>query len=319
MPAAGDDPRPLRLVPSAGGAVRLNRRLDGLGTVGAYPGASMLFVEGRARALERADESDHGLASPGSLSSVQERVTDGLGKLLGSSLAAPGALRRTDLTGELEWDRPEDGREFLRLLSAMHSPRHKTETVMELGAGGLETVTWKTPKGFASVMRAYDKGVESGTASAGERIRVERQIRFKSGKRPSVEQWLARDLAGMYVAPVRTWLRNGIAAGNAAQLLELLTDAGEIWPNYWSSGSSWASSTGTVHQTMWGVLRIERISGDLAIMAHYGGSWPLWSKKQRQRRLRAIREFGLLVTDRPVSIDVDQAVDSLCDVWRAAA
>jgi hypothetical protein len=301
------------------GAVRLNRRLDGLGTVGAYPEASLLFVEGRARALELADESNHGLASPASLRSVQDRVTDGLGELLGGAVRAPSALRRTDLTGELNWDRAEDGREFLQLLAGMHSPRHKIETVMELGAAGMETVTWKTPKRFATVMRAYDKGVESGSAPPGEQIRLERQIRYKSGKRPTVDQWLSRDLADLYTAPVRAWMKNGVTAGTAEQLLELLTDAGELWPNYWASGNSWASSTGTVHQNLWGVLRIERITGDLALMAHYGGCWPLWSAKQRQRRLRAVREFGLLVTDRPVMIDVDQAIDSLCDVWRAAA
>lgn len=315
----GDDRRPLRVLPAALGAVRLSRRIDGLGTVGAYPGASMLFVEGRARALELADEKNHGLAAPGALRFVQDQVTEGLGKLLGRRLAAPGGLRRADLTGELEWDRPEDGREFLQLLSGMHSPRHKVETVMELGAGGMETVTWKTPKRFATVMRAYDKGVESGSAPAGERIRLERQLRFKSGKRPTVEQWLSRDLGDLYTAPVRAWLKDGLAAGTAAEMLELLTDAGEIWPKYWASGSSWASRTGTVHCSLWGVLKIERIAGDLALMARYGGSWPLWSPKQRQRRLRAARELGLLVTDRPVSVDMDQAIGSLCELWRAAA
>lgn len=315
----GDDRRPLRVVPASLGAMRLNRRIDGLGTVGVYPGASMLFVEGRARALELEDERNHGLARPAALRSVQEQVTDGLGKLLGQAVAAPGGLRRADLTGELEWDRGEDGREFLQLLAGMHSPRHKVETVMELGAGGLETVTWKTPKRFATVMRAYDKGVESGSAPAGERIRLERQIRFKSGKRPSVDQWLTRDLGDLYTAPVRAWLKDGLVPGTPEELLELLTDAGEIWPNYWASGSSWASGSGRVHAKVWGVLKIERVAGDLALMARYGGSWPLWSPKQRQRRLRATRELGMLVTDRPVAVDMDQAIGSLCELWRAAA
>jgi hypothetical protein len=32
-----------------------------------------------------------------------------------------------------------------------------------------------------------------------------------------------------------------------------------------------------------------------------------------------VRELGLLLTDHPVVVDVDQAVATLCDMWRAAA
>lgn len=314
-----NDPRPLRVVPSAGGAVRLNRRLDGLGTVGAFPGASLLFVEGRARALERRDETDHGLGRVGTLSGVQQQVGEDLGQLLGQSLAAPGGLRRADLAGELAWTRGEDGRQFLWLLDQLHSPNHKTSPVREKGGSGVETAYWRTARRSIPVLRAYDKGIESATAAPGERIRVERQLRYGSGKRPTMKQWLSRDLADLYTTPLRGWLRGGVVAGTATQLLRLLTDAAVIWPSYWASGCCWASTTGGVHCSMWPARKVERVIGTLAVVDVYGKAWPAWSPKQRQRRLAEVRDLGLLLTDRPVTIDVDQAITSLCDLWRAAA
>lgn len=316
----GDDPRPLQVVPAAGGAMRVNRRLDGLGTVGAFPAASLLFVEGRARALERCDEDDHGLGRLGHLQAVQDQVVEQLGGLLGAAPTSRTAVRRVDLTGELAFDRGEDGRQLLELLDALHSPNHKTAPVREKGGPGMESAYWRTPKRSIPVLRAYDKGIESGTARAGERIRIERQLRFGGAKRPALEQLLERDLGDLYVAPLRTWLRSGgVAAGTADELMRLLTDAAVIWPTYWASGHSWASRTGTVHQSLWSARKVERVLGTLAVVGAYGAAWPAWSPKQRQRRMREVRDLGLLVTDHPVVIDVDQAVNSLCDLWRVAA
>lgn len=320
MVPQGEDRRPLRVVPSSGGGMRLSRRVDGLGTVGAFPGASLLFVEGRVRALRVRDEQDHGLGAVAELPPVQEQVCEDLARLLGRSPEGPPALRRADLSGELDYHRGEDGREFLGLLDALHSARYKTAPVRERGGPGLETAYWRTPRRSVPVLRAYDKGVESGTAPAGERIRIERQLRYRGSQRPTLEQWLAGDLAGHYVRPLQAWLkRGGVAAGTAEELIRLLTDAADIWPSYWASGCCWASRTGIVHLSLWPARKVERVIGTLAVVAHYGRAWPAWSDKQRQRRLAEVRELGLLLTDRPVTVDVDQALTSLCDLWRAAA
>lgn len=315
----GSDERPLRIVPAALGAVRVNRRIDGLGTLGAFPSASLIYVEGRASALLARDESDHGLGRPRDLGQVRDQVVDELGRLLGSSLRAPAGLRRADLAGECLFDRGEDGSELLELLDAMHSPHHKTAPVRERGGARLETATWKTPVRFRSVMRAYDKGVESGTAGPGERVRLERQLRYSGQKRPTMEQWLAGDLGDLYARPIRSWIRNGVAAGTPEQLIRVLTDAAVIWPNYWASGSSWVGSSGTVHVPLWPARKVERVLGTLAVAQVYGRQWPAWSPKQRQRRMAEVRELGLLLTDRPVRVDVDQAVTGLCELWREAA
>lgn len=312
------DSRPFRVVPAPGRAVKLSRRVDGLGTVGAFPAASMLFVEGRARALHRRDERDHGLARLSDLEQTQAQIIEQLAGL-GVRPKAPPALRRVDLAGELRFVRGEDGRELLALLDLLHIARHKLSPVREQGGPGLETIYWRTAKRSIPVLRAYDKGVESSTAAPGERIRIERQLRYGSGQRPVLHQFLSRDLGALYSRPLRRWLTGGTAVGTAGELLRLLTDAALIWPSYWSSGSSWASGTGTVHRSLWPARKIERIAGDLALIDFYGAAWPPWSPKQRQRRMAEIREFGLVVTDRPASIDLDRAIGSLCDLWDRAA
>lgn len=314
-----DDPRPLRVVPAPGRAVRLSRRIDGLGTVGAFPAASMLFVEGRARALHRRDEKDHGLAHVSQLSDTEDQVLTHLGSLLGRRPEAPAALRRVDLTGEIRFDRGEDGRELLSLLDLLHIPRHKLSPVREQGGPGVETVYWRTAGRSVPVLRAYDKGVESKTAPPGERIRIERQIRYGSQQRPALGQFLQGDLAALYAKPLRRWLAGGTAIGTAGELLRLLTDAALIWPKYWSSGSSWASRTGTVHCSLWPARKVERVVGILALIDAYGAAWPAWSPKQRQRRMAEVRELGVVVVDQPVSIDLDGAIDSLCALWEREA
>ncbi len=312
--------------------MRVNQRLSGLGTVGAFPSASLLFVEGRARALQRRDETDHGLAAVRHLPVVQDGVTDALGDLLGAAPSGVAQLRRADLTGELEFDRGEDGSQLLELVHELHSPLHKLHSISQKGGRRLETVYWRTPRKSVAVLRAYDKGIESGTRPVGERIRIERQLRYRGGRRPTLNQWLTADLAGLYTSPVRSWLHGGVAAGTAAELMRLLTDAAVIWPTYWASGACWATGTNSdrgrarqgrgwqgLYVTLWSPSRVERILGTLAVLDAYGNSWPAWNAKQRERRAREIRDMGLIVTDRPVRVDVDQAVSSLCELWRNAA
>ena len=314
-----DDERPLRVVPAPGAAVRLSRRLDGLGTVGAFPRAPLLFIEGRAAALEARDERNHALAPVARLPATQDRIIHDLGELLGAGIASVAELRRIDLSGELCFARGEDGRELLRILDALHAPRHKTSPVRERGGPGIETAYWRTPARSVPVLRAYDKGVESGTAAPGERIRLERQLRYTGGKRPSLEQWLLQDLGALYAAPISRWLTNGVAAGTANQLLRLLTDAAVIWPSYWSSGNSWCSPAGRSFTSMWPARKVERVVGTLGLINIYGSSWPPWSPKTRQRRLKEIRDFGLLLLDRPIHLNADAYVSALCEDWRRAA
>jgi hypothetical protein len=244
-------------------------------------------------------------------------VLERVGGLLGRAPAAAGGMRRVDLAGEWWFDRGEDGRELLALLDGLHVARMRTSPVREVGGPGVETTYWRTPRRNVPRLRAYDKGVESETAAPGERIRLERQIRYTKGQRPTVTQWLGHDLGELYARPLTRWLDGGVAAGTPADLVRLLTDALELWPNYWASGSSWASRTGTVRRPMWSARKVERMVGTLRIVDQFGAAWSGWSPKQRQRRMREVRELGVLVTEAAPVVDVDAAVARLCDLWRS--
>lgn len=315
----GEDHRPLRVVPAPGRSVRLSRRLDGLGTVGAFPGAPLLYVEGRAAALHERDEDNHALAAPRVLPEVEERVCRELSALLGADLDCVGAIRRVDLSGEFRFHRGEDGQQLLRVLDGLHSPHYKTSPVRERGGPGLQTAYWRTPTRSVPVLRAYDKGIESGTAAPGERIRLERQLRYTSSRRPTLSQWLTNDLGDVYAQPIRQWLAGGVAAGTAAQLIRLLTDAAVIWPSYWASGRSWCSKGGREWRSLWSARKVERILGTLTVVDAYGAHWPAWGDRQRQRRMAEIRDHGLLLLDQPVHIDAHALVEGLCTEWRQAA
>ena len=56
----------------------------------------------------------------------------------------------------------------------------------------IQTVNFRSVRGRTILMRAYDKGVESGVASPGELIRFERQRRYRKRDELSVSE--ARDL-----------------------------------------------------------------------------------------------------------------------------
>jgi hypothetical protein len=306
----GDDERPLRVVPGAGRSVRLDRRLAGLGTVGAFPGASLLYVEGRLAAMDSADEDNHELGSISRALEVTERTVDRLGELLGRALHTETAVRRTDLSGELTFEHNgRDGRALLRALDSMHSPHHKTAPVRERGGPGVETAYWRTPKRSVPALRAYDKGIECGSHGRGERVRLERQLRFAGSKRPSVQQLVARDLAGEYVKPVRSWLREGVRAVTASEALEGLVDAATLWPRHW---------TGHHCETFWTARKIERLYGTLGVIKVYGKQAPCWSPWVQAARMRELRDLGLLLVDEPVTVDVDALLEQLCDGWRRA-
>jgi len=166
----------------------VRRTEDGV-TLGAVGG--MLYLEGRAAAILDGPEN-HELVPPSELVEVARVAAERAG--VAGSVAAIGRL---DLASEAVFDRGADGRRFLAALATLDVPWLKTGTEGGKGAG-LETVYWRTVNGRSVKLRAYDKGVESGTAAAGERIRLERQARFPKA-RERVAHELVDEAARLYV------------------------------------------------------------------------------------------------------------------------
>jgi hypothetical protein len=181
----------LKLTRAPGGCM-VGAPVDGV-RFGAFDmyGSSSAWVEGRLSALLAGTADAHGLAAPADLPAGAEAGREAFAAL-GLDMAAPiEAVRRADLAGDLVFDDGAEGLAFLRALASLDVPRLKRD-VWAVGPR-IETVYYRTPKRGEVRMRAYDKGVESGTAAPGERVRFEMQLRF-----PKALQMTPRNLAGVH-------------------------------------------------------------------------------------------------------------------------
>jgi hypothetical protein len=157
-----------------------------------------VYFEGRVSAIAALDKNEHSLAPVVDLFSA-ERVARQLARENGLSLKdEPATLGRVDLASELHFADGQEGSAFLHSLSALDVPWCKVRTDGRKGEH-IETVSFHGTTGKTIYLRAYDKGVESGTALPGVRIRVERQKRFRKDREPSVMDFSEGDLRRVYV------------------------------------------------------------------------------------------------------------------------
>lgn len=169
-----------------------------LGRLGAFRDG-LFYFEGRVAALADGSRDSHRLASVDELETaerVAHQVAYDNDAFVGSTNEA--RLGRIDLASELRFSNPAAGRAFLHALSAVDVPWCKSRTDGRKG-DHVETVSFHGVQGKTIYLRAYDKGIESGTANAGERIRVERQRRFRKTREPVASEIRSANLHLMYV------------------------------------------------------------------------------------------------------------------------
>lgn len=152
------------------------------GRIGAYPDG-MFYIESRAAALIAGTAEDHSLAAPADLHLAEQAARSIMqenGAIIGND---PARLGRIDLASELRFSDGSEGSAFLHSLAALDVPWAKTRIDGRKGSK-IETVSFHGTRGKTIYLRAYDKGVESGTDKPGTRIRVERQKRFRKAREP---------------------------------------------------------------------------------------------------------------------------------------
>lgn len=167
----------------------LRRTKDGV-TVGAFPDG-LAYVEGRVHALVGEPENV-ALAEPRVLVEAADLWRDSLG------VEAVAEVGRADVTGELLFDEARDGLDFLAALRHVDLPWLKIGTE-GWKRGELETVYGRSSRGRSVQFRAYDAGVHHGTHAPGERIRLERQRRFRKERARAVADFVAEPLASWFV------------------------------------------------------------------------------------------------------------------------
>jgi hypothetical protein len=263
-------------VPFARGVLALDR-LAGGGRITAWPEHGVVKFEGRLAALVDGDAGSHRLADRGDMLRADVAARAQVAELLG---AAPQgdtvAVSRYDLAAEFDFDQGDDGRTLLAAMRAVVPAAYKAK-IFQRSASAVESVTTVTARRGAVAFRAYDKGLESGTAAPGHRVRFEAQIRHKGASRREPVELARRDLRADFGRTLRSMLeaQDATVTGTSASVDVLVgkVAAGEL--------------------TM---ARAERLIGSLEVLrrfgrAVYGDDLASW------RRLAALREAGIAVDD----------------------
>jgi len=221
--------------------------------VGWFPGSRLLFAEGHPSqdglcrsdrlpdSLERVTEGliDRGILPPRHKVSPRSkpRMENGRPSMVGLPTVGGvgfGGVRRLDSTVDLSF---EDGGEGLAVLSgvaALPLPRVQTDIRREVGGRRVETVYFRGSSGKRVLGRWYDKGVESGEAPRGCRVRPEDQRRYPKETRLDVESIAASSyVRDAFVQRFQTLWRasKGVIVGGSlelAQRLGELVEDGEI-------------------------------------------------------------------------------------------
>jgi len=169
-----------------------------LGRLGAFPDG-LFYLEGRASALLHRDPDDHDLLTPESIIPAAQAAL-GFAREEGAPIPQQREARlgRIDLASELRFHDPCEGSAFLHSLACLDVPWCKSRVDGRKGSQ-IETVSFHGTRGKTIYLRAYDKGVESGTAAPGFRIRVERQKRFRKEREPSAAQYRLADFRKAYL------------------------------------------------------------------------------------------------------------------------
>jgi hypothetical protein len=164
--------------------------------VGAYPDG-LLYTEARTAVRLQGPEG-HGLVSAAGLSEVAWAEDEFLGAL-GLDGDHDPAVGRIDLATDLPFEDGRDGQALIQAAAHVDLPWLKAGTEGSR-RDGLESVTWRNVRGRSVQARLYDKGVESGLASPGKWLRLERQIRFRREREQRLSALASADLGKLYAA-----------------------------------------------------------------------------------------------------------------------
>lgn len=238
-------------------------KLAGL-AVGYMPTHELLWVEGRPRRLLPGDAT--ALLDPAGLPDAERLVRERLHDV-GATDARPVGLSRVDATVTLRMEVPAEGWAVLRGLAALDVPRRKPDVI----GRPPETVYWLTPAGVRQE-RAYDKGLETGTAAAGTLVRLEAQTRHRASDRTTAEWWTMERVR-------ETFEQRFGAMGRAADGLHVASEQ-------------------TIREQLRDLVARERITPGMAerllgFIAAQSVGLPAPSRRTRFRRQAELRRLGL--------------------------
>lgn len=267
-----------------------------LGRIGAFPDG-LFYLEGRAAALCAGTSENHDLATVPEVFLAEQAATDIMrdnGCELGD--ASRARLGRIDLASELRFDDPSEGSAFLHSLASLDVPWCKSRVDGRKG-DTIETVSFHGTRGKTIYLRAYDKGVESGTHRAGVRIRVERQKRYRKEREPLATELDILDLRQAFWGREFAKLSN-LPTATVVDLrgaIEVLCERATTY------------------------AQLERLAGYL-VVGHYPGLSDAMERTTRWRRDSELRDLGIFVDPTQIErleVPVGAYLQTLGAAWAA--
>lgn len=243
----------------------------------AWPDYGVVKIEGRLGAAVDGNPHSHRLATRDELRVADQAMALQLVELLAvEPTTTVAGVGRYDLVTERDFENPTEGIQLLRAMRALCPPRCKLK-IHSTRDGRVETVAVVTERGGRTIFRAYDKGVESGTAGPGERIRFEAQVRRPSANRQTAVETAAGDLRSAFGRTIEPFMEGTPVtvtspSGVVDQVAEQLA-AGNL------------SAT-----------KAENLIGAAELLRRYGRG--IYGKDSRSaRRLRELKKAGVAVDD----------------------
>jgi hypothetical protein len=281
-------------VPMARGRMLLDSPESGL-RVMAWPQFGVIKGECRLAALLDGSRKSYRLADRDELLHADGVMRAQIRGLVGSAPeGGPPGVSRFDLTTEHEFDAAQ-GQAVLKATRALCPPAYVRDVTTQAD-GVVRAVAVKTARSHRTVFRAYDKGLESGSHPAGERVRLEAQCRARPGQRLSPAELVDADLRRQFGRVIDPFLRGDpLVVTNAAGVTEQLV--------------------AKVARDELTIRRAEGLIGAAEVLRHFGRAI-YGDDRKSWRRLKALRDAGVAVDDElpagaaiPVSELLRQAVE----------
>jgi hypothetical protein len=225
-----------------------------------------LYAEGRLAAFLHGPD-DHSLLPLCGLGDGASAASVRFGFPVDASIASLGRL---DVAAELRFRDGADGLAFLHALSLADVPWVKVGTEGKK-RDRIQTVNFRSVRGRTILMRAYDKGVESGLAPAGELIRFERQRRYRKRSELAVSATSELDIAELF-------------KGRELEALARVT--AEVVCDQWGAIDR------LNELVQWGVIKAPKADALVGFLVRGGGGH---RQSTWYSRWSALRELGILI------------------------
>lgn len=280
----------------ARGVLMAQRSTGGIRVL-AWPEHGVLKAEGRLSAALDGDPGTWRLAQRGEVLAADDAMREAVREVLGHAPDGRAVLvGRYDLATEAHYTDPTQGLATLAAMSALAPSGHLTRTFAAPG-GRVQSVAMVTERRAVPVFRAYDKGIESGSHAPGERVRFEAQRRLPSGRRTTPRQLARGDLRSAFARTLQPFVREApMTVTHPASVVDELA--------------------GRVQRGELTVARAERLAGSIEFLRRYGRA--IYETRQGQRRLRALREAGIAVSDylpEASVVPVGQVLSDVVEAW----